>query len=97
MIHLTRLAAAAALVLAFAGPALAQGGPPSPEQRAARFDAADANKDGKLDKAEWVTSIPEQMKANIDVDQAWSTRVDADGNGFITKEEYMSLQMRRPQ
>ena len=76
------------------GPALAQGaggGQASPEQREARFVAADANKDGKLSKDEWASVLPEQAKAMAD--QMWSSRVDADGDGFITKDQFLALRM----
>lgn len=90
------LIAASVLAAAIAGPALAQPGAMTPEQREARFVAGDTNKDGKLDKKEWLASIPEQMKANATVDQLeqmWSTRLDADGDGFVTKEQFMALRM----
>ena len=90
------LIAAAVLTASVAGPALAQGGAMTPEQREARFTAGDTNKDGKLDKKEWVASIPEQMKANATADQLeqmWSSRIDADGDGFITKEQFLALKM----
>ncbi len=88
--------AASVLAAAVAGPALAQPGGMTPEQREARFVAGDTNKDGKLDKAEWLASIPEQMKANATPDQLeqlWSSRIDADGNGSITKAEFLALKM----
>ena len=49
---------------ALAAPALAQQGtPPTPEERAAAFDKADANKDGKLDMAEFkeMNAVYERM------------------------------------
>jgi Ca2+-binding EF-hand superfamily protein len=90
----TRLAAVMVLAAALAAPAFAQQGPQmTPEQRAARFDAADTSKDGKLDKAEFTASVPEQMRDRAD--QIFSMR-DADSDGFITKAEY-SAPMQRPQ
>ena len=72
-------------VVALAAPAFAQ---QTPEQREAVFTAADKNKDGKLDKAEWMSTLPEQAKAAAD--QLWG-RLDADGDGFITKAQFLAL------
>ncbi len=84
------------LAALLAAPAFAQPPQQTPEQREARFNAADKNHDGKLDKAEFVASLPEQVQAQAD--QIWSSRVDADGDGFVTKEQYMALrQGPRPQ
>jgi len=84
-----------ALAVALAGQAAAQGpGAMSPEQRAARFAAGDKNGDGKLDKAEWLAILPDQAKAMAD--QIWESRVDADGDGFITKDQFMALRMGPP-
>ena len=38
----------AAAAVSLAAPSFAQQTPPTPEERAARFDAADANKDGQV-------------------------------------------------
>ena len=93
---LTIFAAATVAAALAAGSAMAQPGgtPPTPEQREARFVAADANKDNKLDKTEFVSSLPERAQAMAD--QIWSSRVDADGDGFVTKEQYMALRMGPP-
>ncbi len=91
---ISKILAGAALGALIATPAFAQPGsgtPMTPEQREARFVAADTNKDNKLDKAEWISVLPEQAKAMAD--QIWSSRIDADGDGFITKEEFMALRM----
>ncbi|MEQ1782724.1 MAG: EF-hand domain-containing protein [Hyphomonadaceae bacterium] len=89
--------AASVLAAAVAAPALAQPpGPMTPEQREARFTAGDTNKDGKLDKKEWLASIPAGMKANAtddQLEQMWSSRIDADGDGFITKDQFLALKM----
>jgi EF hand domain-containing protein len=71
-------------VVALATPAFAQ----QPADREAVFTAADKNKDGKLDKAEWMSTLPEQAKAAAD--QLWG-RLDADGDGFITKAQFLAL------
>ncbi len=78
------------LVALLAAPAFAQT-PQTPEEREVRFNAADANKDGKLDKAEFISSLPAQAQAMAD--QIWSSRVDADGDGFVTREQFMALRM----
>jgi hypothetical protein len=86
--------ACATLGALIAAPAFAQPGggmQMTPEQREARFVAADTNKDNKLDKAEWTAVLPERAKAMAD--QIWSARVDADGDGFITKEQFLALRM----
>ena len=66
--------------------------PPTPELRAARFDKADANKDGKLTKAEFTASLP--AKAANRADRMWS-RVDPTGKDSVTKAEYLAAPMGR--
>jgi len=90
-----------AAIAAIAAPALAQppGGftPPTPEQQAATFDKSDANKDGKLDKAEFKTTIPAEYAAQID-DTRLATmfeRRDADKDGSVTKAEYTAPRQGR--
>lgn len=77
-------------VTALAAPAFAQQGPMTPEQREARFVAGDVDKDGKLTKAEWLAQLPEQAKDRAD--QLWG-RFDADGDGSVTKEQFMAVRM----
>jgi Ca2+-binding EF-hand superfamily protein len=89
-----KILAGAALTALIAAPAIAQPTPMTPEQREARFVAADTNKDNKLDKAEWTSVLPEQAREMAD--QIWSSRVDADGDGFITKEQFLALRMGPP-
>jgi hypothetical protein len=98
-----KLVAAAALSAIATAPALAQqgggGGRPqmSPEERAAAFDAADANKDGKLDKAELKMTLPEQFRDQVD-DARLSMmleRRDTDKDGFVSKAEF-TAPMQRP-
>jgi Ca2+-binding EF-hand superfamily protein len=78
------------VAIALASPAFAQQGPMTPEQREARFDAGDLDKDGKLSKDEWVAQLPEPARERAD--QLWG-RLDADGDGFVTKEQFMALRM----
>src|SRR5262245_54253078 len=81
-----------AAVAALAAPAFAQQGgftPPTPEERAAAFDKADANKDGNLDAAEYKVAMGERgaqmpedrLKASFD-------RRDTDKNGKLSKAEF---------
>lgn len=96
---LTTSLAAFALIAAMASPAFAQRTPPTPEEQAARFDKADANKDGKLSMAEFKASIPAEMAANMD-DARLKTifdRRDADHDGFISKAEFTAPMQRPPQ
>ncbi len=90
---LLKAAVAASVALAIAAPAFAQGAP-TPEQRAARFDAGDTDKDGKLTKAEFVAQLPAQAQGMAD--QIWA-RYDTKNAGSVTKEEYLAVQpMQRP-
>lgn len=95
--RISTLIVAAAAVASIAAPALAQppgGGRPqmTPEQREAAFKAADKNNDGKLDKTEFAATLPEQFQDRAD--QVFGFR-DADGDGFISHDEYMAPP-RRP-
>ncbi len=56
---------------------------PSP----AAFDRADANHDGKLDKAEFRTTARAQPPN--DADAAWRN-ADKDGDGFISRDEFVA-------
>jgi EF-hand domain pair len=93
-----------AAIAAMAAPALAQ--PPgggsgrpqqTPEERAAAFDKADANKDGSLDATEFKASLGERA-ANMDADRlkAAFDRRDTDKNGKISKAEYTTPPPPRP-
>ena len=93
-----RLMVASVAALAIAAPALAQGFPqPTPEERAASFDKADANKDGKLDLAEFKSSLPEQILSRVGDDMLPQIlqRRDTDGDGFLSKAEF-TAPMQRP-
>jgi hypothetical protein len=90
----------AALVAGLASAAFAQppaggggrGPAQTPEERAAAFDKADANKDGKLDKTEFATTLSDAQKANAD---AMFDRRDANKDGSISKDEFTAAGGRR--
>lgn len=93
----TKIAVISAFAAIVAAPALAQheqhqAGPPTPmtpEQRAAAFDKADANKDNKLDFAEWKTTLPAMAAQATDEQlQGFFARRDDDGNKSISKAEF---------
>jgi len=98
---MTKYLLLAATAIALASPALAQQGggrmQQTPEERAAAFVKADANKDGKLDKAELKMTLPEQFRDQVDDERLGQmmARRDADKDGFISKAEY-DAPMQRP-
>src|SRR5689334_4206777 len=64
--------------------------PMTPEQRAARFDKADANHNGKLTKAEFTASLKGDRAAWAD--KMWS-RLNSAGKDSITKAEFLAAPM----
>jgi Ca2+-binding EF-hand superfamily protein len=97
------LVAASALAAILAVPAFAQppgggGGRPqqTPEERAAAFDKADADKNAKLSLAEFKTSLGERAAAMAD-DQLKGImdRRDTDKDGSLSKAEY-TAPIQRP-
>ena len=101
------LVAASALAAILAVPAFAQppggggGGRPqrTPEEQAAAFDKADANKDGKLDLAEFKTTIPEQFAAQATDEMltGFMARRDTDKDGKLSKAEFTAPMAPRGQ
>ena len=76
-----RLSAIACITLAAALPAAAQQPPaanPAQSEAGQRLMAADANKDGKWSKAEWLAAGRREMGFNL---------LDADKDGFVTRPE----------
>lgn len=65
--------------------------PPTPEQRAARFAKADANKDGSLSKAEFALALPERQRERVDV--IWPV-ADANADGKLSKDEFLAMRGR---
>ncbi len=90
----TKIAVISAFAAMMGAPALAQQHGPAPtpmtpEQRAAAFDKADANKDNKLDFAEWKTTLPAMAASATDEQlQGFFARRDDDGNKSISKAEF---------
>jgi Ca2+-binding EF-hand superfamily protein len=103
--RISTLLATAALATAMAGSAFAQppaGGatPPTPEQQAAAFKAADKNGDGKLDAAEFKAMTMARMgdrAAQMTDDQMKMIfdRRDTDKDGFISAAENAAPMGRR--
>lgn len=76
-----------------AAPALAQESAPADpkvvkDQRAAEFDAGDRNKDGLLQKAEWLAVIPKEAKDKAEA--VWSS-LDPDKTGAVERERYINF------
>jgi len=84
-------------VLALAGAASAQQvlqlqSTRTPEEREAAFKAADANKDGKLNLAEFTKAMDPEILAQLPegvVGQMKAQR-DTDGDGFVSKAEFLA-------
>ncbi|MBU6166359.1 MAG: EF-hand domain-containing protein [Alphaproteobacteria bacterium] len=66
------------LALTAAAPALAQTAPAAPATPRERLIAADANKDGKWSKEEWLAAGRREMGFAM---------LDADKDGFVTQPE----------
>jgi Ca2+-binding EF-hand superfamily protein len=64
----------------------------TPEQREAAFKAADANKDGKLDLAEFTKAMDPEILAQLPegVLPRLKDERDADKDGFVSHAEFMA-------
>ena len=64
----------------------------TPEQRAADFDAADANKDGKLDLAEFKRAMDPAILARLPEGAAGQLKFQRDTNndGFVSRTEFLA-------
>lgn len=78
----TLILASTAAALAFAAPALAKNH--SEADYKAKFEKADTNKDGALDKAEW------NAKVQAESAEKW-TKADANSDGKVTWEEKKAM------
>jgi hypothetical protein len=52
----------------------------TPEKRAERFATGDKNKNGQLEKAEWLAILPERAKPRAEM--IWG-RIDPEGKAFL--------------
>jgi Ca2+-binding EF-hand superfamily protein len=98
MAIMNKLALGCALVLAVAAPALAQ---VKPDADPARFDVADANHDGKVDRAEYGNFVEElvllhdtdrdgklsRSEVASAPDPSKFDKIDANGDGFLEAGE----------
>lgn len=84
--RISTLVIGAAIAAALAAPAFAQpqGGGGGRGDPAARFAAADTNKDGKVSKEEFKASLPEQVQGRAD--ELFEAR-DTNKDGFLSPEE----------
>jgi hypothetical protein len=78
----TFILASAAAALAITAPAFA--GDHSEADYKAKFEAADTNKDGALDKAEWNAKVQSESA------KKW-TKADANSDGKVTWEEKKAM------
>ena len=64
----------------------------TPEQRAAAFAAADANKDGKLDLAEFKRAMDPEILAQLPEGAASQLKVqrDTDNDGYVSRAEFFA-------
>src|SRR5262245_57453407 len=92
-----RLIILSAAALALAGAASAQEivqlkSTRTPAEREAAFKAADANKDGKLDLAEFKAAMEPQLLAQIPAEAIAQIKDqrDTDHDGFVSKAEYLT-------
>src|SRR5262245_41100970 len=64
----------------------------TPEERAAAFDAADANKDGKLDLAEFSRAMDPAIVAQLPEGVLGQLKVQRDTNqdGYVSRTEFLA-------
>lgn len=87
------LAFAAGMLIA--SPALAQRQPQplTQAQTAELFDTYDRNQNQRLEKAEWVASLPQNMR--VDADKIWQ-RIQPNGQDFVTKDRFVAAYSAPP-
>ena len=92
-----RLIAIPVAILIFGGAAAAQttiiNSERTHEQRAAAFDAADANKDGKLDLAEFKKAMDPAILAQLSDDAVgqFKAQRDVDNDGYVSRNEFLAV------
>lgn len=79
-----------ALSLSAAAEAQKVGKPLTAQQRVDLFTAADKNGDGRLEKSEWLLTLPKETRSHADVDIVWS-RVDKAGRGFVDRQTFVRV------
>ena len=92
-----RFVIVSAAVLGLAGAASAQQvlqlqSTRTPEEREAAFKAADANKDGKRDLAEFRNAMEPQILAQLPAEAIGQLKAqrDTDADGFVSKAEFLA-------
>ena len=64
----------------------------TPAQREAAFTAADANKDGKLDLAEFKNALEPEILAQLPAEAVGQMKAqrDTDSDGFVSRAEFLA-------
>lgn len=63
------------------------------QQRIALFQAADTNRNGLLEKSEWLATLSSPVRVNADV--IW-LRLDPGGAGFVSQDTFVTANGRLP-
>jgi Ca2+-binding EF-hand superfamily protein len=82
----------ALVVLSFSGSTEAQKAPKplSAERRVELFNLADKDADGRLEKSEWLATLPRDIKSRADADTIWK-RVDKAGRGYVDRQTFVAV------
>lgn len=80
-------------LVTFVCPAVGQTPAPTEQQRVALFQAADTNRNGLLEKSEWLATLSAPVRANAD--SIW-LRLDPAGVGYVSEETFVTANGRLP-